>query len=166
MIFGFIHPREIFLASLLGIFIGAGAFTFHYAEGLSYLREDASACKNCHIMNDQFDSWRKGPHHASATCNDCHIPTPFFAKYFVKGRNGYRHSLGFTLQPPVPDAPEARRVFDEPIRIKPDNSRVLQDNCLRCHDDMTRDLVPGSTVSNDAIRCVQCHRAAGHGARG
>ncbi len=41
------------------------AFTFRYAEGLSYFSTDPKACANCHIMNDQFVSWSKGPHHAA-----------------------------------------------------------------------------------------------------
>lgn len=159
-------PGGLLLAVLAGMLIGAGGFTFRYAEGLSYLSDDARACANCHIMNDQYDAWRKGPHHAVATCNDCHLPSQFVARYLAKARNGYHHSLGFTLQPAAPDEPGARRVFVEPIRIKPTNSMILQENCLRCHGDLVHGIVPGSTRADDAIRCVQCHQAVGHGARG
>jgi cytochrome c nitrite reductase small subunit len=62
------------LASVLGATAGLGMFTFHYAEGLSYFSSDPKACKNCHIMNDQYESWSKGPHHAAAGCVDCHLP--------------------------------------------------------------------------------------------
>lgn len=153
------------IAMLAGTLTGVGGFTFQYAEGLSYLGNDSRTCTNCHIMNDQFDSWRKGPHHAVAGCNDCHVPPQFFWKYVAKGRNGYHHSMGFTFQAAAPDEPNAHRVFDEPIRIKPTNSQILQDNCLRCHGDFVHDIVRGSTWADDAIRCVQCHRAVGHGAR-
>jgi cytochrome c nitrite reductase small subunit len=153
------------LAMLAGTLTGVGGFTFRYAEGLSYLSHDARACTNCHIMNDQFDSWRKGPHHAVADCNDCHVPADFLGKYLAKGRNGYHHSLGFTFQSPRPDDPGARRVFEEPISIKPTNSQLLQDNCLRCHGALVHDIVRGSTWSDNAVRCVQCHRSVGHGAR-
>ena len=111
--------RLLTLALLFGALVGAGAFTFHYAAGFSYLSNDPAACANCHIMNEQFDAWRKGPHHAAATCNDCHVPPQFPAKYVAKALNGYHHSSGFTLQPSRPDAPGAKRVFEEPIRIKP-----------------------------------------------
>jgi cytochrome c nitrite reductase small subunit len=153
------------LAALAGALAGLGGFTFRYAEGLSYLSSDPAACKNCHIMNEQFDSWRKGPHHAVATCQSCHMPTGLVAKYLAKARNGYHHSMGFTFQSPTPDRPGARRVFDEPIRIKPQNSQILQDNCLRCHGDLVHGIVRGSTTAGDAVRCVACHRAVGHGAR-
>jgi cytochrome c nitrite reductase small subunit len=152
------------LAVLMGALVGMTAFTFDYAEGLSYLSNEPSTCANCHVMNDQLDSWRKGPHQAVATCNDCHVPPDFPDKYIAKARNGYHHSKGFTLQSARPDEPGARRVFDEPIRIKPMNSQILQDNCLRCHGDFVHDIVRGSTWADDAIRCIHCHRAVGHGA--
>src|SRR5512144_48955 len=94
---------SLVLAVFGGILAGTGGFTFHYAEGLSYLSNDPKACVNCHIMNEQFDSWRKGPHHAVATCNDCHVPPHFPAKYLAKARNGYHHSMRFTFQPSRPD---------------------------------------------------------------
>lgn len=153
------------LSILVGALGGIGLFTFSYANGPAYLGSDPETCAQCHIMNDQFDSWRKGPHHAVATCNDCHLPTDFPAKYVAKGMNGYHHSKGFTLQSPTPDEPGARTVFDEPIRIKDFNSQLLQDNCLRCHGDVVHDIVRGSTWADDSIRCVHCHNAVGHGAR-
>ena len=150
---------------LVGAFAGLGAFTFSYANGLAYLSNNPATCANCHIMNDEFDSWRKGPHHAVATCNDCHVPNSFPDKYIAKARNGYHHSLGFTFQPSSPDEPGARTVFVEPIRIKDTNSQILQDNCLHCHGDFVHTIVRGSTWAENSIRCVHCHQAAGHGAR-
>jgi len=155
----------IVLGALLGAMIGVGLTTFHYAEGFSYLSNDPAACVNCHIMRDEYDAWRKGPHHAFATCNDCHLSPGFPAKYIDKAKNGYHHSTGFTLQPSRPDAPGAKLAFHEPIQIKEHNSRILQDNCLRCHGDFVHEIVRGSTFQDDAIRCVHCHRGAGHGAR-
>ncbi len=157
--------RWIFLGALLGAMIGVGVSTFNYASGLSYLSNDPAACVNCHIMRDEYDAWRKGPHHAFATCNDCHVPPQFPAKYVAKALNGYHHSTGFTFQPSVPDAPGAKVVFHEPVQIKAQNSQILQDNCLRCHGDFVHDVVRGSTWSDNAIRCVHCHRGVGHGAR-
>ena len=145
----------IVLAVTLGAVLGLGAFTFHYAAGLSYFSTDPRACKNCHIMNDEFDSWTKGPHHASARCIDCHLPHDFVRKYLAKADNGYRHSKGFTFQD-----------FHEPIQINPRNAAILQENCLRCHGDFVHEIVRGSTTAEDAVACVHCHRGVGHGGRG
>ncbi len=152
------------LASLCGVLLGIGGYTMHFAEGLAYLSNDPQACVNCHIMNEQFDAWRKGPHHAVATCNDCHVPPHFPAKYIAKSENGYHHSKGFTMQPADPDEPGRRQYIHEPVMIKDRNSQVLQDNCLRCHGDFVHDIVRGSTWDENAIRCVHCHRGVGHGA--
>ena len=118
------------LASVAGAAIGLAGFTFSYAEGLSYFSTDPKACANCHIMNDQYASWTKGPHHGDARCVDCHLPHDFVAKYVAKALNGYHHSKGFTLQD-----------FHEPILIKPRNAAILQDNCLRCHGDFVHDAL-------------------------
>jgi len=157
--------RWLTLAALGGVLVGVGGRTFGYASGLAYLSNDPRACVNCHIMRDQFESWRRGPHHAVATCNDCHVPPHFPAKYIAKMRNGYHHSMGFTFQPSSPDTPGARVFFEEPVRIKDTNSQILQDNCLRCHGDFVHDVVRGSTWASGAIRCVHCHAGVGHGAR-
>jgi cytochrome c nitrite reductase small subunit len=146
--------RSVVLGVLAGALAGIGAFTFHYGEGLSYFSTDPRACKNCHIMNDEYASWTKGPHHAVAKCIDCHLPHELVPKYLAKASNGYHHSKGFTLQD-----------FHEPIQIKPRNAAILQAACRRCHEDFVHDIVRGSTTADDATPCVHCHRGVGHGAR-
>ena len=141
--------------AVAGLALGLGAYTFEYAECLSYFSTDPRACANCHIMNDEYASWSHGPHHAVAGCADCHLPVDdFVAKYLAKASNGYHHSKGFTLQD-----------FHEPIQIKPGNSAILQENCLACHGDFVHEIVAGSKTAADAVQCVHCHRGAGHGAR-
>lgn len=143
---------SVFVGALLGVFAGLGTFTFNYTEGFSYAGSDPEVCVNCHIMRQQYDSWRKSSHHAAATCVECHLPHDVVGKYVAKGSNGYHHSKGFTLQD-----------FHEPIMIKARNSRILQENCLRCHEDMVHDLVAGAKSGPDTVRCVHCHQSAGHG---
>jgi cytochrome c nitrite reductase small subunit len=146
------NKRPIAVAAMIGGVVGLGLFTFRYAEGLSYFSTEPKACANCHVMNDQYASWSKGPHHGSATCVECHLPHDFLAKYVAKAENGYHHSKGFTLED-----------FHEPIMIKAKNAAILQRNCLRCHGAFVHDLVAGSK-SDSGVSCVHCHRAAGHGA--
>lgn len=141
------------LASLIGTLAGVGAYTFDYAEGTSYLSTDPAACNNCHIMNDQYASWSRGPHHHVAGCIDCHLPHDFVGKYVAKAENGWNHSKAFTLQN-----------FHEPIMITPKNARILQESCLSCHADFMHEVVPGSrTTDAGGVQCVHCHRSAGHG---
>ena len=144
----------ILLCCLLGVLFGAGAYTFYYAEGASYLSDDPKACVNCHIMRDQYDSWQKSSHHGYATCNDCHVPHDIIGKYLTKASNGYHHSKGFTFQD-----------FHEPIQIKPGNAAVLNANCLYCHKEFVREITAHRVINDEELYCVRCHDNVGHGAR-
>lgn len=136
----------VLAAGAIGLALGIGAFTFDYAEGTSYLSDDPKACVNCHVMQEMYDAWAHASHHATATCNDCHVPHDSTVhKYLVKGEHGYRHSKGFTLDD-----------FHEPIQIKPSGRAIVADNCRRCHSAIASDLGPDTD-------CLHCHTRAGHG---
>lgn len=144
--------RTALLSIVVGILIGLGSFTFYYGEGLSYMSTDPEACVNCHIMQPQYDSWQKASHHTAATCVQCHLPHDFAYKYYSKAENGYNHSKAFTLQN-----------FHEPIAITEKNSRILQQNCIECHNNMVENLTHGSLTDAGSMSCVKCHRSVGHG---
>ena len=96
-----------------------------------------------------YDAWNHSSHKDVATCDDCHTPHMFLAKYAVKGLNGLNHSTAFTFGN-----------FSEPIRIRPLNRRVARDNCLYCHRALV-DLISheGSAEPTD---CLRCHARVGH----
>jgi cytochrome c nitrite reductase small subunit len=142
------------LAVLAGVLVGAGLYTIDYANATSYLSNDPGACVNCHIMRDQHDAWQKSPHHAVATCNDCHVPADPIGRYLTKVDHGYRHSKGFTFQD-----------FHEPILIKSHSLAVVQQNCVRCHGEFVSPLLGHHGAEGEVADCVRCHRAVGHGAR-
>lgn len=144
----------IALAVVLGLAAGIGGYTFRYAEGLSYLSPDPRACVNCHIMQPQYDAWQKSSHHAVAVCIDCHLPHEFFAKYWAKAENGYRHSKEFTAE-----------TFAEPITVQARGREILQENCVHCHGDLVHDNAASSEGPRPALQCVHCHVTVGHGTR-
>lgn len=131
--------------------LGMGLYTFHYAQGASYLSHDPAACMNCHVMREHYDSWVASSHHAAATCNDCHTPHFLPAKYLTKLENGWNHSRKFTLQN-----------FQEPIRIRPSNLVKLQANCVQCHQTLVHGLVTEREIARGQARCTTCHRSVGH----
>src|SRR5688500_9502703 len=110
------------VAILIGIALGVAGFTFVYAQGASYLGNDAAACANCHVMRPQLEGWTKSSHGHFASCNDCHTPPGLLPKYGTKALNGFFHSLAFTTGR-----------FPEPIRITDRNRRVTESACRGCH---------------------------------
>ncbi|MEX0778022.1 MAG: cytochrome c nitrite reductase small subunit [Phycisphaeraceae bacterium] len=140
----------VIAAVAFGVLCGVSAFTFHYAEGTSYLSSDPRACVNCHIMQEPYDAWVKSSHHAVARCVDCHLPHDFVGKWLAKSDNGFFHSWAFTFQD-----------FHEPIQIKPRNRRIVQENCLSCHQDVVHEMFPTQRHA-EMNYCVRCHADVGH----
>jgi cytochrome c nitrite reductase small subunit len=142
------------LCVAFGLLAGIGAYTFRYAEGLSYFSTNPSACMNCHIMRPQYASWQNSSHHGVAVCIDCHLPHAFVPKYLAKAENGYRHSKEFTAQ-----------TFPEPIMVRARGGEILQGNCVHCHESLEHDIAAARHGANDELRCVHCHVSVGHGER-
>lgn len=143
------------LSGLLGVCLGAGLFTFDYANGTSYMSNDPTACVNCHIMQEQYDGWQHAGHHHVANCNDCHVPHHPVLKYVAKADHGWRHSKAFTLQN-----------FHEPIRITEADRAIVISNCVRCHQSLTDQMNTGLTAHGaEASDCLHCHARVGHGPR-
>jgi cytochrome c nitrite reductase small subunit len=140
-------------AIFIGAFVGLGIFTFGYGEGFAYLTSRPEACNNCHIMNDQYNSWVKGSHHSVARCVDCHLPHSLIPKYISKMDNGFFHSWAFTFEN-----------FHQPIQIKKRNMNILQKNCITCHAEMVSAILPGGAEHYQPQSCTLCHANVGHAA--
>lgn len=132
-----------------GVF-GLGSFTFLFARGYSYLSDDPRACANCHVMQEVFDGWNHGSHKAVATCNDCHTPHDPLGHYAIKALDGWKHSEAFTTG----DYPET-------IRITDFDRGIAQENCLRCHGEMT--ALISHRQAQEPTDCLRCHADVGHG---
>lgn len=146
-------PLPLFIViaiALAGSVIGLGGFTFIYGRGYSYLSDDPKACVNCHIMQDQYDSWQRSPHRQYTTCNSCHTPENIFLKYFVKAENGMNHAYKFTTGS-----------FNDPIQIRPHNFNITMKACLNCHGQIFSDVGHQAQLSGD-VSCVHCHKDVGH----
>ena len=140
----------VFLGISAGLAVGISGFTFVYAEGYSYLTDDPTACANCHVMRSQHDGWMKSSHRVAATCNDCHTPSGFLAKYATKVSNGFWHSFAFT---------SGR--FPDPIKIKSHNRDIAEASCAKCHLDMV-ESVGAARPDSEPVSCVRCHGSVGH----
>lgn len=152
--------RSLLIALLvltLGLGAGSAAFTFVYAQGASYLRDDAEACANCHVMRDHLIAWERGSHRSAAVCNDCHAPHDSLpAKLAVKAWNGFWHSFAFTTGE-----------FGAALRITPLNRRVTEAACRSCHGAIVAVVDaphprPGGGAAVEPLACIRCHAEVGH----
>ena len=138
------------LAISTGIMVGLGVSTFFYAKGYAYLSDDPAACKNCHIMNEEYNSWTKGSHRSVATCNDCHTPKNFTGKWITKGLNGWNHSYAFTSGD-----------YHYPIQINTRNRNIAEENCRYCHGTLSS-MITFHDNEDTKLQCTSCHPNVGH----
>ncbi len=142
----------------LGVLVGLVMAILHIANATSYLSDDPRACINCHVMNPQFASWQRGSHARVAGCNDCHVPHDnIVRKYYFKATDGLRHSTMFTF-----------RLEPEVIHIKDAGIKVVEENCIRCHQSYLHQSSLTDLRGEDGIKgkeklCWECHRETPHG---
>jgi cytochrome c nitrite reductase small subunit len=144
---------------ILGILVGLGIYVAYISNAASYLSDKPTTCINCHVMNPQYATWFHSSHRERATCNDCHVPQDnFFNTYFFKARDGMRHASVFTLR----NEPQV-------IFIKEEGANAVQQNCVRCHNNLITDnKMLSKTHQFDDFRvegryCWSCHREVPHG---
>jgi len=142
--------QGIVLGVGIGLMVGVGGYTFVYARGGSYLSNDPAACANCHIMQERYDGWSKSSHRAVATCNDCHTPAAFIAKYAAKASNGFWHSFAFT---------SGR--YPYPLQINARNREITEQACRTCHSAIVEAIV-GPHQRGTEMACMRCHSTVGH----
>lgn len=144
---------------LMGVFLGLATYSVYVSKAWSYLSDKSENCINCHIMVPQYDSWRHSSHRENATCVDCHTPQDnVFRKYLFKAKDGFNHARIFTL-----------RQERQAIIIGEEGELVVQQNCIRCHENvLDRTRVASMTqekftVHNRDRQCWECHREVPHG---
>jgi len=150
---GFLRPGlRIPAMILLGIFCGMGLLLAHISRTTSYLIDSPETCMNCHVMTDAYVSHAHSSHGRDTTCNDCHLPhTSFAQEYAFKAHDGLKHAAIFTLRM-------------EPQVMCPSDlaTPVVQENCVRCHEQRVAEMLPNSYPNGDQ-KCWDCHRGAVHG---
>jgi cytochrome c nitrite reductase small subunit len=153
--------------AVVGILVGLGTYTFVYARGYSYLFDDPTACVNCHVMREQYQTWEISSHRG-VTCNGCHTPHDLVGKYLVKAENGFAHAWVFTLGDP------------QVIQIRHRSRAVVEANCVECHTGTiagtfldvhhgkehgtldTLKLLVAPPSEAEGPRCSTCHSDVGH----
>jgi cytochrome c nitrite reductase small subunit len=130
--------------------IGVGMYVTDFT---AYLGNNPATCNNCHVMDAVYEGWFHAGHSEWTTCNDCHTPHALIPKYIVKAQSGYHHVTAFFFGE-IPDA----------IRAKESSKEVIQENCIRCHEETVSGIADGTMDSGRY--CYECHRSVAHGERG
>ncbi len=150
--------------ALFVFFIAVGLFiyTVYISKAWSYLSKDPKACINCHVMDTQYATWQHSSHGiAGVTCVECHLPTDSFVnKYMAKARDGWNHSVAFTL-----------RTYDNAMQISDDGARRVQENCISCHASLASTLGENADKYHkfsqpyveNGRKCWECHKSVPHG---
>ena len=137
---------------VLGVACGLAATILKISKATSYLSDDPKAFINCHVMSTEYATWERGNHGKRAVCNDCHVPHDnVISKYAFKARDGSYHSFMFTF-----------RLEPQVIKMHAPGRRVVQANCIRCHD-RTVHYVDLDRPVDDNNSCWRCHRDVPHG---
>ncbi len=156
-----LHPPQNWILTviiLIAIFTGLFIYIFYISKAVSYLSNKPETCVNCHIMAPQYATWNHSSHREVASCNDCHVPhNNVFNKFYFKAKDGMRHAAIFT-----------RRAEPQVIYIREEGKKVVQENCVRCHNKLITDtkLLDNTTRYHHFRQertCWDCHREVPHG---
>ena len=107
--------------------------------------ESPDFCAKCHVMESEYEAWVHSGAHRRKKCVDCHLPNDNIGIHYVwKSFDGLK-DVAFFYSGSVP----------EQIKLTSHGAKVLQANCIRCHQ---------STVEfvNHDRKCWECHRRIAH----
>jgi cytochrome c nitrite reductase small subunit len=142
-------PLFVGVVALIAV-LGTGLYT---TEFTTYLGDNPTTCNNCHVMDGAYEGWYHAGHKNWTTCSECHTPHALIPKYYVKALSGYHHVTAFTFG----NIPVA-------IRAKESSRDVVQENCVRCHQETIAGILDGEMPMDRY--CFDCHRSVAHGERG
>jgi cytochrome c nitrite reductase small subunit len=129
------------------IAIGAAFVLFLFLGPPKLLAKSSSPdfCMSCHVMEANYEAWIHAGAHRRKKCVDCHLPNDNIGLHYAwKSIDGLKDAL-FFYSGRVP----------EQIRLTSHGEKVLQTNCIRCHQ---------STVEfiDHSRKCWGCHRRIAH----
>ncbi len=102
-------------------------------------------CVSCHVMESSYEAWIHAGAHRRNYCVDCHLPHENMpAHYAWKAIDGFKDMVVF-YSGSVPDR----------ITISSHGKKVLQANCIRCHEATV-------TMIDKERKCWECHKRITH----
>ncbi|MEN3004035.1 NapC/NirT family cytochrome c [Dehalobacterium formicoaceticum] len=111
--------------------------------------DEPEFCGGCHVMDGQLETYMHSAHRDVTNCGNCHIPHSLVPGATYKAYTGTKDLIGV--------------VFDKDpyhIQASPMAKDIIQENCLRCHEDFLGDI--GDTSEDGGKYCFDCHRSTPH----
>lgn len=135
------------MSVVVGLLVALALLGVIGVQGVNSFTGDSSFCVSCHVMEPVYGTWSHSSHREVAGCNDCHTDqTNYFTMTYTKATAGVQHLYHNTFGE-----------IPKPIKIAKSNTEMVQDNCLRCHQDVVRNL-----RMDPERRCFDCHRYTPH----
>jgi len=142
------HKKSSFWKyALVVLVLGAagGLFMSFGPPQLLAKSETPEFCASCHVMEAQYEAWFHEGAHRRKLCVDCHLPHGNLATYYTwKSIDGMKDVAVFY----------SGRAPDD-IRISAHGEKVLQSNCIRCHENAVENI-------DNERKCWDCHRRLSH----
>jgi cytochrome c nitrite reductase small subunit len=131
---------------LLGVIGSAGGLFLSFGPpDLMAKTETPLFCASCHNMESNYGAWFRVGAHRTVRCVDCHLPHQNMGVYYLwKSIDGLWDVAAYYSG----RAPEK-------IIISERQQRVVQANCIRCHEARV-------TRIDQERRCWDCHRWLQH----
>lgn len=106
-------------------------------------------CASCHVMQSEYEAWFHVGAHRTIRCVDCHLPHENLGVYYVwKSIDGMKDMVVFHSG-----------MTPEVIEISSRAQKVLQSNCIRCHEERVE-------MIDQERNCWDCHRWLQHNQAG
>jgi cytochrome c nitrite reductase small subunit len=107
--------------------------------------DEPAFCVGCHVMEAEYEAWVHAGAHRRKKCVDCHLPNENMTVHYVwKAIDGLK-DVAFFYSGNVP----------ERIKLTAHGQKVLQSNCVRCHESTVM------LIDTDR-QCWDCHRRVSH----
>ena len=138
-----LYLKYFLVAALIGSAIGV--FCLLGPPRLLAKSEKADFCASCHVMEAEYEAWFHEGAHRRINCVDCHLPHDNMTAHYVwKSLDGMKDTFVF-YSGRVP----------ERIEASDHARRVLQSDCIRCHETSVE------MIGKDRL-CWSCHRRLVH----
>jgi cytochrome c nitrite reductase small subunit len=139
------RKRMYLLTAVLGGALFIALFLAFGPPKLLAKSEQPNFCNGCHSMEAEYEAWAHAGAHRRKLCVDCHLPNDNAGIHYVwKGIDGMKDVLTFYTG-----------MVPEKIRLTAHGEKVVQENCIRCHETTVMNI-------NPERRCWDCHRRIAH----